>query len=103
MPVHRKNVCSLKFVINFSLFFVSILTLNILCITYFYAGTGHPDAQAVVGVHQKKVAFRLQYCNPKSLQLCLAKKKGIHFHINLTFLVYHVIHALATYNVLLSI
>jgi len=49
--------------------------LNILCITYFYAGTGHPDSQAVVGVPKKKVTFRLQYCNPKSLQLSLTKKK----------------------------
>jgi hypothetical protein len=57
----------------------------------------------LLGFTKKKVTFRLQYCNPKSLQLSLAKKKGIDFHINLTFLVYHVIHALAAYNVLLSI
>jgi hypothetical protein len=54
MPVDRKNVCSLNFVINnSSLLFVSNFTLNVLCITYFYAGTGHPDSAAVVGVHKK--------------------------------------------------
>jgi hypothetical protein len=50
----------------------------------------------------KKVTLRLQYCNPKSFQLSLANKR-INFHIDVTLLVYHVIHALAAYNVLLSI
>jgi hypothetical protein len=54
--------------------------LNILCITYFYAGTGHPDSQAVVGVHQKK-----GYLPPAILQseifaaLLSQKKKELIF------------------------